>query len=164
MRSRSVVVPAVAFGLGIVFAVVAADVRGAGPKMRALPKGARSSEPVLTRDQLRQCVADEKRIDADKADLMQRTALSEAERARIDKLGAEIEALGGEVDDTSQAQVDAYNALVAKHKEWVATFNADLPELNRRVDAGKALVARFNADCANRVYYDRDMDAIKAGK
>lgn len=134
------------------------------PAMRGLPKGAKTDQPVLTRDQLRRCVTLEKQIDTDAPDVRRREALVHAEAARIDKLGSELREWEEKVDDTNHADVDNYNALVRLQKTWIDAHNASLPEFNDRLAKIKALLAEFNGDCASRVYYEKDMDAIKRGR
>lgn len=147
----------------VLFAAVPAHAQKR-PAMRGLPKGAKTDLPVLTRDQLRRCVTLEKQIDADNPDVRRREALMQAEAARIDKLESVLREWNEKIDDTNQAEIDNYNALVRQQKAWVDAHNASLPEYNDQLAKVKALLAEFNGDCAQRVYYDKDMDAIKRGK
>jgi len=133
-------------------------------QMRALPKGAKAKGPTLTRDQLRQCVAQQDRLDADAAEMIGRDARSAADRGRIDALEAALKRLNDEVDGTSKAQVDAYNTMVKQSKTWVDAFNAELVEHRAFQDAYRERLRGFNADCAGHWYYDKDMAAVKAGK
>jgi hypothetical protein len=138
--------------------------RRAGFRMRGLPNGARHKGPVLTRDQLRQCVAEQDAINVlgDDADKLQ-ASLAESE-ASINRLEAQINAQEPLVDRYSQESVDSFNTLIDRHKRLVSAHNGNLPSANARVEQVNAAVQRFNAKCADRVYYESDMRAVRAGK
>ena len=122
------------------------------------------TRPPLTRDELRVCVKREADMHQAKAELMKRSALIEAEAARIEKLGAKLDEYRPKLDHESDVEIDAFNALIEQHKAWVEAHNAQLPDERARESAANTLIEAFNADCAKRKYYDRDMDAIKRGK
>jgi hypothetical protein len=153
--------------VGLVAVIAAPEVlarRRAGFRMRGLPNGARYKGPVLTRDQLRQCVAEQRAINASEAELDRLQASLAKSEAAINRLEAQINAQEPLVDRYSQASVDSFNALIARHKHLVATHNTKLPSANARVEQVNAAVARFNEKCAEHVYYERDMQAVLAGK
>ncbi len=57
--------------------------------------------------------------------------------------------------------MDTFNRLVQQHKDWVAEFNAKVPDANALSERSNASLARFKSECASRPYLERDMDAIE---
>lgn len=148
----------------VVIAPKAVARRRASFHMRGLPDGAYHKGPVLTREQLRQCVAEENAINASGAQVDALQASLEASEASINRLENQINAQEPFVDRYSQESVARFNALIERHKHLVATHNSNLPVVNARVDQVNAAVQRFNSKCADRVYYESDMQAILVGK
>ena len=129
-----------------------------------LRHGAQHSGPVLSREQLRSCVAQQNRLNGESAGLDQLEAgqnLKAAELERLEKTISQREPL---VDKYSQESVDNFNALVKKQRKLVATYNESLPAYNAEVDKYKIAQEVFNTNCAGHAYYERDMAAVIAGK
>lgn len=97
-----------------------------------LASGSRYSGPILSQEQLKQCVLQERFINAASKDL--------------DQKEIELSRKGSQVDNYSQYSVDNYNRLVND-------FNNDGERLNAKVDA-------FNQSCANHAYYESDMQKV----
>lgn len=156
------------FGILSIAAVVAAPEviarRRAGFRGRGLPNGASYKGPVLTRDQLRQCVAEQKAINASETDADRLQNLLAESEANIKSLEAEINARQPLVDRYSQESVDEFNALIDRHQRLVASHNAAIPGVKTKVQQVNAAVERFNMSCADRVYYESDMQAVRAGR
>lgn len=149
--------------LALAFATVPATAQNKSA-MRGLPKGAKTDEPALTRDQLRQCLRLEKELETDGPDVRRQQALIHAESARIEKLGAELDEWRKTADAANQVEVDSFNRLVEEQKAIVSAHNAQLPDYNARLARIKAVGTEHDSSCARRMYYDKDMDAIKRGK
>lgn len=98
-----------------------------------LSSGARYNGATLTKEQLKQCVIEENRI-------------NEASDV-LDKKEEKLSAQGRQVDHYSQYSVDRYNQAVNE-------FNNEGERLNLMVD-------NFNQKCANHAYYASDMTAVK---
>ncbi|MGQ0792813.1 MAG: hypothetical protein ACT4NX_01865 [Deltaproteobacteria bacterium] len=155
------------FGFAITLIIQDADARGrrrAGFRTRGLSIGARHKGPVLARDQLSQCVKEQNAINASGDQVDQLQASIAANAVKINRLETEITAQEGLVDVYSQDSIDSFNALVDRHRQLVAAHNNRLPDANARVEQVNAAVARFNAKCADRAYYQYDMDAVLVGK
>jgi outer membrane murein-binding lipoprotein Lpp len=101
---------------------------------RGLSSGARYSGPTLSQAELRQCVLDERSINA---------AMDKLERDEV-----YINQQESQVNQYSQQSVDRFNALVSN-------FNSEAARANARVDS-------FNTTCAGRAYYESDMRAVQA--
>lgn len=156
------------FGIMAIGAVVAAPEvlarRRTGFRMRGLPNGARHKGPVLTREQLRECVAEQNFINVSEAELERLQASIAQSEASINGLEAQINMQEPLVDRYSQESINSFNALIDRHKRLVAAHNAKLPDTNNRVQQINTFVQKFNEKCADRVYYESDMQAILAGK
>lgn len=100
---------------------------------RGLAAGAKSSGPTLSRTQLQECVAQERRINS--------------AMEKLDRDEASIEQQESTVNRYSQKSVDSFNASVNR-------FNANGAAANAQVDT-------FNTSCANRAYYESDMRAVE---
>jgi hypothetical protein len=117
---------------------------------------------VLTQDQLEQCIRLERDINTRADSVDAEEAALNARQAEIERLGMEIDLRAGRVDRYSQVSVDNYNRLVMQHRSKVGDFNARLPAFNARVEAHNAQVGEFNAICAQRRYYQSDMQAVRS--
>ena len=131
---------------------------------RGLAAGAKHSGPVLTREQLRQCVAEQNQINGQEEAVERIQSLLQADEAKINALEDRIAAAEPRVDVYSQQSVNSFNALINEHRRLVGAYNSRLPTVNARVDALNAAVDRFNARCAERAYYERDMAAVLGGR
>lgn len=149
---------------GAVFALVvgAAAAQNAG-SMQRIPKAGGIAAPsnTLTREELRACVALEKRAGSESDAALYAQSLLTAEKARLEGLQAELERLKGKLKFERQGEVDTYNRLVQQHRDWVAEFNGKIPDANGLSDRANASRERFKNECAKRPYLERDMDAIE---
>lgn len=100
---------------------------------RGLANGAHYDGSVLSRDQLKQCVIEEQRIN-NTSDI-------------LDNKEAQLSIQEHQVDHYSQYSVDRYNQLVND-------FNSEGERLN-------SMVNRFNQKCGDHAYYASDMSAVK---
>jgi hypothetical protein len=142
-----------------------ADARGRVRfKGTGLARGAHHSGPVLSREQLRGCVAQQKNLNAEGKSLDASEAALQAKAAEIEKLEATIKLREPLVDQYSQKSVDSFNALIGKHKRFVAAYNSSLLAYNAKVEKLKVENKSFNARCAGHAYYESDMQAVLAGK
>lgn len=137
--------------------------KGGTPREGSFGKGT-STLPFLTRDQLRQCLADQERIKTEGAELAQAQARLDQDRADIERLGAELAADKAKVDTSDEAAVNAYNERARQRAKRIEDFKAAAPLFNQRVD--KLVVDRqaFATGCADRRYFEDDLDDIKAGR
>ena len=135
----------------------------AAPREGAFGKGT-STQPLLTREQLRQCLAEQDRIKKEGAELMQVQARIEGDRVAIERMGTELEADKARLDATDEAAVNAYNERVRQRAKMIEEFKTGAPAFNQRVD--KLVVDRqtYASGCADRRFFEEDFDAIKAGK
>ncbi len=124
----------------------------------------KSNGPLLTRDQLRQCMTEQDRLKQETADILQTQKALEIDRAEIDRTGVELKADKETLDRTSQAAIDAFNAKIQAREKQVEAYKVAAPAFNDRFDKLDAAKQAFAKDCADRRYREDDYDAIKAGK
>jgi hypothetical protein len=116
----------------------------------------------LSRDQLRDCVRQQRAIDVE-SDAMQ--GVEATINHRRDTLEAEersIDAQRPRIDTKSQRAVDAFNATVNAHVTAVNLYNADIGKATERLQALNEKIDAFNTGCAGRSYYLDDMNAVLA--
>lgn len=133
----------------------------AKPREGSLGKG---SGPLLTREQLRQCIAEQARLKQEGNEALEAQRGLDKERAEVDRLGAALDADKATLDRTSQAAVDGYNERARSRDKRAADYLAASPLFNQRVDKLEAAQETYKKDCADRRYFEDDYDAIKAGK
>jgi hypothetical protein len=124
----------------------------------------KSNGPLLTREQLRQCLTEQDRLKQEAAEVVQVQRTLESERAEIDRTGVELTAGKETLDRTSQAAIDAFNAKIQSREKQVEAYRLAAPAFNDRVDKLDTAKRSFAKDCADRRYHEDDYDAIKAGK
>jgi len=142
-----------------------ASTKGADAKPRegSLGKGT-STGPLLTREQLRQCMVEQDRLKQESSDTLQTQRGLAKDRSEIDRLGVELKAEMAALDRTSQAAVDAFNEKAQAREKMIDAYQEATPNFNERVDKLDADKQLFAKGCAERRYREDDFDAIKAGK
>jgi len=120
--------------------------------------------PLLTREQLRQCMAEQERLRTETAAVVQARRQVDTDQAEIDRTGAALKTKLEALDRTSQAAVDDYNADVQARAKLIDAYKAAAPLFNDRVEKLDDARKVWTKDCADRRYREDDLDAIKAGK
>lgn len=133
------------------------------PREGAFGKGT-SSLPILTKDQLRQCMTEQDRIKQEGADLAQQQARIEKDRGEIERMGVELDAAKASVDASDEAAVNAFNERVRQRTKMIETVKASIPAFNARIDKLAVDRKAYAEGCADRRFFEDDYDAIKAGK
>lgn len=152
-------------GLAAVMATPLAIAKGrARFRGRGLASGSSYKGPVMTRAQLAQCVQMQRDIDSDSVEVEILQADLRKSESELNALEAQIRRQEAMLDRYSQESVDSYNRLVARHRRLVQAHNAKLPEVNAVIDRSNGAVERFNAQCAEKSYYESDMQAVLNGR
>jgi len=133
----------------------------AKPREGSLGKG---SGPLLTREQLRLCMAEQERLKEEGTAAATNQGVLSKDRVEIDRLGSELDADKATLDRTSQTAVDGYNDRARARDKRAADYVAAAKAFNQRLDKLDADKETFKKDCADRRYFEDDYDAIKAGK
>ncbi|HEY4069610.1 MAG TPA: hypothetical protein VGM74_22065 [Burkholderiaceae bacterium] len=120
--------------------------------------------PVLTRDQLRSCLALKVRAAKQDDELVKEqasiTALKDDLVRRGDANKAELEAL----DRSNEEAVAAYNDKATTRDKQIDDYQARVNAFNARVEAGQADHDSYAKGCNNRRYFEDDEAAINKGK
>jgi hypothetical protein len=155
--------PLLTLAFGAVLLVAAGPVAAQAKDNRAVAKG-KSSGPVLTREQLRACMARQEHIRRADDDIVRERAVLDAEKAVIVASGAELRDKLAALDRGSQEAVDAYNIEASARDKRIDEFEPKLSAFNARVEALVAEREAFAKACENRRFDERDELAIKRGK
>lgn len=126
--------------------------------------GGTASGPMLTKDELRQCLAEQDRLKQETTDVVATQNKLSKDRAEIDRVGAEIDADRPSVDLSNKEAVDAFNARLQAKGKMVADYQAAAPAFNQRIDKLDADDKAFTKNCRDRRYFEDEYDEIKAGK
>lgn len=126
--------------------------------------GGSASGPMLTKDELRQCLAEQDRMKQETADVVATQKKLAADRAEIDRVSAALDADRPNVDVSNKEAVDAFNARLQAKGKLVADYQAAAPAFNARVDKLDADDKAFTKNCRDRRYFEDEYDEIKAGK
>lgn len=119
-------------------------------------------EKHLTQDKLERCLLQGSDLNRSEASLAESEARVIRMQAEFEELHERLEAEGRRVDKYSQASIDAYNVSVARYEAARHEFNAAVDLHNGSLNSFNAAVSQYNAACADRLYYEDDMEAARA--
>ncbi len=147
-------------GTGVLCAVSVCQ--AAGPP-RGLGDG-NGSGPVLTREQLRECVAQQSRIAASHAEAVKAHATLGAEQAQLEELGKQLASQAGAVDLNNVDAVAAYNAKVLARQQQADAYAAKAAAVEAQGAALQTRQTEFLKGCDNRRFDPKDAAAVGIGK
>mgnify|MGYP001246027292 CR=1 FL=1 len=145
--------------LAVLSAAQAAD----PPKQGSFGKG-KAGGPLLTRAELRECMARQQRVRAQSDETVKAQAELDKEKTEVNQLGAALKEKLAALDRTDADAVAAYNQQAQAFDQRVDAYNALTPAFNAKVDALKAEREGFAKACENRRFDEKDEIAIKNGK
>ena len=134
------------------------------PKQGSFGVKSKAGGPLLTRAELRDCMARQERVRAQGDATVKAQAEFEAEKAEVTRLGAALKEQLAALDRTSAEAVAAYNEQAQAFDKRVDDYNAATPAFNAKVDALKNEREAFAKRCENRRFDELDEIAIKNGK
>lgn len=144
---------------------------GAGKKaprdkpVATLGGGATSRDaPILSLEQLRECMGRQDRLHADEAAMVGEQRDLDAEKAAIQQAGSALQGERAALDRTAASAVAAYNGKAIEHERRIDAYNARSKPFNERIEALKAEREGWQKDCGNRRYFEEDLAQIKAGR
>lgn len=126
--------------------------------------GGTATGPFLTKDELRQCLAEQDRLKQETTDVVAAQKKLAVDRAEIDRVSAAIDADRPQVDVSNKEAVDTFNARLQAKAKLVADYQAAAPAFNQRIDKLDADDKAFTTNCRDRKYFEDEYDEIKAGK
>ena len=166
--------------ISLVAAVPAARATDAAPKKgnTLSLNGGKPTGRLLTRDRLRQCLAQQTALGSQGTDVAAAQAaldVEKAELARVDielaKLQEELQAERAVVDLKDQASVGGFNArlaqrdaMVGQREQRTEVYNARLVSFNAQVQAFNDTRQAWQGACADRAYDEADFYAIQRGR
>ena len=135
-----------------------------GADKKAAPPPAAPKTPLLTQEQLRDCLAQKDKVSKDTDAAVKSKAAVAAQRAEIDSSGKALADEGTTLERTSQDAVTAYNAKVVERNTKVDAYRAKADAYNVEADRVLATKDAYEKACANRRYDDRDLNDIQKKK
>ena len=146
--------------LGLAFSTAqAAD----PPKESSFGKG-KAGGPLLTRAELRDCMARQERVRSQSADTVKAQADLDKEKTEVTRLGAALKEQLAALDKTSADAVAAYNEQALAFDKRVDAYNAATPAFNTQVESLKNEREAFAKGCENRRFDEKDEIAIQKDK
>ncbi len=144
-------------------ALLAAGAHGADKKP-APPAASPAKTPLLTPEQLRDCVAQKEKVTKETDAAVKSKAAVAAQKAEIDSTGKALEDEAATLDRTSEDAVAAFNAKVIERNGKVDAYRARAEAYN--VEAENVLAAKdaYEKACANRRFDDRDLNDLQKKK
>lgn len=119
---------------------------------------------VLTREELRSCMAQQDRIRSQNEAAARERETLEKEKAEIVQDGQALKERLAALDRANQEAVTQYNESVAARDKRIDAFEARMPEFNGKVEALQKEREAFAGQCDNRRYDEDDEIAIRKGK
>ena len=154
-------------GIGIAFSLtlaLAGSFAAAADKPRtgSFGKG-KTSAPLLTRAELRECLKVQERVRLLGEDIVLAQAALDKEKAAVAEATRLLSEQLAALDRTSAEAVNAYNADALAHDKRIDAYNAQTPGFNAKVEALQGVRAQFAKSCENRDFDEKDEIAIRKG-
>ena len=125
---------------------------------------AKAGVPVMTRDELRDCMALAQRNRVQGEEILALPAQFELEKAELQRHGTMLTEELAALDRTSAERVDQYNAKAAARDKLIEAFEARVTAYNLRAQQLQTDRAAYAGACENRRFDEKDEIAIKNGK
>jgi hypothetical protein len=124
----------------------------------------KASGPVLTREQLRQCLTQQAQVKDQEAELVRLQAGLNTDKAAIVRSGEVLAEQGNTLDRSKPELVTAYNELVLARDKAIDELQARGAQFNERAGAAGVQREAFAKACEGRSYNETDEIAIQKGK
>lgn len=128
------------------------------------PAATKPAATLLTRDELRACMAQQGRIRSERDEVNRLRGQIESEKADLVRSGEALKAQLDALDRSSQEAVDRYNDAASARDRAIDAFEARTTEYNRRAEALQGELDGYAKACENRRFDEKDEIAIKNGK
>ncbi len=137
----------------------------AGDKLRIGVFGSgKGAGPLLTKGELRECLAIEARVVGGADGAARDRAQLEKEKAELVRQGEVLKAEREALDLTSAEAIEAFKARALARDKAIDEFEARSDAFNVRVGAIDADRAAFRQRCDNRRFDQADEEALRKGK
>lgn len=141
-----------------------APAKAAAAKPAKAPRSASAKTPLLTRDELRDCISTEARLKQQREETVQLQAQLAADKQALVQSGDELKEQFAALDRTNEElvkqHVDKHNA----REKRIEVFHASAAEFNSRAEALNAAQQAYSKACENRRFDEKDEIAIRQGK
>ncbi|MGH6612262.1 MAG: hypothetical protein ACRECQ_18615 [Burkholderiaceae bacterium] len=135
-----------------------------GKPREATLGGGSGSGPMLTREQLRECLVEQDELKTARDRLARETQQIDAEKAEIAGASAALKDEEGKLDKTNADAVKAYVEKAQAHDQRIDAWNAKLPAVNERVRGLQERNDKWRGSCADRRYKEDDLILLQARK
>lgn len=125
---------------------------------------AKGSGPLLTKAELRECLAIESRVVGGSEDAARERAQLELEKAELVRRGDVLKAEREALDRTNAEAIEAHLARAKARDKAIDEFEVRSDAFNARVGTLDADRATFKQRCDNRRFDQADAEAIRKGK
>ncbi len=133
------------------------------PRSAGFGKG-KANGPLLTRAELRDCLALQARVRLLGEGVVTTQAALDKEKVDIAQNGKALGEQLAALDRTSADAVNAYNASVQEHDKRIDAYNTLTPTFNAKVEALQTGRAQFLKSCENRDFDEKDEIAVRKGQ
>ncbi len=134
------------------------------PKQGSFGVKSKAGGPLLTRAELRECMARDERVRTRADETVNLQAQMDKEKAEVTRTGAALKEQLDALDRTSAEAVNAYNEQAQAFDRRVDAYNAGTPAFNAKVDALQREREAFAKGCENRRFDEKDEIAIRNGR
>jgi hypothetical protein len=124
----------------------------------------KATGPLLTRAQLRECMAQQERMRVMTEEAVALQTQFNAEKADLAQQGVVLKEELAVLDRTNLQLVEQYNAKAAARDKAIDAFEAGTDGYNKRVKRLTVEREIFVSGCENRRYDEKDEIAIQQGK
>ena len=124
----------------------------------------KATGPLLTRAQLRECMAQQERMRVMTEEAVALQTQFNAEKSYLAQQGVVLKDELAVLDRTNVQAVEQYNAKAAARDRAIDTFEAGTEAYNKRVKRLTMEREIFVGGCENRRYDEKDEIAIQQGK
>jgi len=126
--------------------------------------GGKAGGAFLTRNQLRDCMAQQGKVKQQQAEMLTLQDKLNTDKVEIGKTGETLKADLEALDRTSPDAVNAYNERAVARDKKIDEYQQQVDQFNGRVDGVRAEREAFSKACENRRYFEDDEAAIRKGK
>lgn len=118
-------------------------------------------EPLLTREELRDCLERQNRLRESTAQLAALQAELEREKAELLREGEALKADLGTLDRSDAAAVERYNGRATARDRRIDAFEPRVAEFNAKAQGLSDDRAAFARQCENRKFDEKDEKALQ---
>jgi hypothetical protein len=162
--SSRAILRAASFALGAATLLIAVCSHAADKPKEATFGGGKGKGAFLTRNQLRDCMAQQSKVKQTQADMLAQQEKLNADKVEIGKTGETLKADLEALDRTNPEAVNAYNERAGARDKRIDEYQQQVDQFNARVEAVRTEREAFSKGCENRRYFEDDEIAIRKGK